>query len=124
MRAFYSAERSRLCPKCGDESLRNHAYCRACKNQWARQYIKNLPEAERIKIDARAKLNFQVKRGLITKQPCEICDSTNVQAHHEDYTRPYDVHWLCVSCHSTFHRQEHLFQKAGADKQLKFDFAI
>jgi hypothetical protein len=27
-------------------------------------------------------------------------------AHHLDYTRPYDVEWLCPGCHMRKHRDE------------------
>ncbi len=38
-------------------------------------------------------------------QPCEICgDTTNIHAHHPDYSKPLDVRWLC----SAHHRQLHV----------------
>jgi len=41
-----------------------------------------------------------IKRGDISKEPCEVCGSTkNVQAHHDDYTCPLDVNWLCPKHH-------------------------
>ena len=38
---------------------------------------------------------------------CSSCGATNVklQAHHEDYTKPLDVRWLCTACHGWEHRR-------------------
>lgn len=32
-----------------------------------------------------------------------VCGSRNAQAHHDDYSRPLDVTWLCPSCHAAEH---------------------
>ena len=38
-------------------------------------------------------------------QPCVECGSTvNVVAHHNDYSKPLDVVWMCWSCHLQHHR--------------------
>lgn len=44
---------------------------------------------------------FAVKAQELIPQPCEICGSSSqfTQAHHQDYSKPYDVNWLCPSCH-------------------------
>ena len=47
-----------------------------------------------------------LRDGKITRQPCQVCKSTRrVQAHHHDYFRPLDVHWLCFVCHRREHGQ-------------------
>lgn len=49
---------------------------------------------------ARAILNVNVRRGKITRGPCEKCGKTEgVQGHHADYSKPLDVRWLCRTCY-------------------------
>lgn len=44
-----------------------------------------------------------IRDGKLFKKPCKKCGEVKVQAHHEDYNKPLDVIWLCVSCHSAHH---------------------
>ncbi len=48
---------------------------------------------------ARAILN-----GRLVRQPCRKCSDPNTHAHHADYDKPYQVDWLCASCHSSEHK--------------------
>lgn len=48
------------------------------------------------------KVRYAIKVGRLVPQPCEICSSTDLRAviaHHQDYSKPFDVNWLCRSCH-------------------------
>jgi hypothetical protein len=37
---------------------------------------------------------------------CSVCKSTyKVEGHHDDYTKPLEVRWLCESCHKQWHRE-------------------
>lgn len=56
-----------------------------------------------IKHRVRALTRGYIKYGRLIKGPCEVCGTTeNVEAHHDDYTKPMDVRWLC-----RFHHCEH-----------------
>lgn len=45
-----------------------------------------------------------LKKGELEKLPCEICGVERVDAHHNDYSKPLEVRWLCPVHHSAEHR--------------------
>ena len=40
-----------------------------------------------------------LRRGILKKQPCEKCLSKKVEMHHDDYSKPLEVRWLCQKHH-------------------------
>ena len=45
-----------------------------------------------------------IKAGRLLIEPCAVCRATeSVQGHHEDYTKPLRVLWLCASHHTKIH---------------------
>lgn len=51
--------------------------------------------------------------GNLVKQPCESCGAISAQAHHDDYSRPLDVRWLCSLCHADHHKVIRSSQSIG-----------
>jgi len=58
-----------------------------------------------IKESARRMVGRAIKKGILIKQICEVCGNDNVDAHHEDYTQPLKVMWLCKLHHMRLHAE-------------------
>lgn len=52
---------------------------------------------------ARRLLRSAIERGDITRAPCEQCGSTPAHGHHDDYSKPLAVRWLCRKHHDEHH---------------------
>lgn len=110
--------------------------CRAAKNRWSERNRDKMREYQRAwkrrnkervrasnresrrrnaaKHNARSMIEWYVQKGLVLKMPCEVCGSTDgIQAHHDDYSKPLDVNWLCLRHHQERHG---VFVDAWKDK--------
>jgi len=93
------------------KSVRSNPKCREREKRHSKKYCNTYPEKTLAKqIVARA-----IKSGaLVRPSTCPNCGDfsvgqdgrTLIHAHHDDYTKPMDVRWLCVMCHSKEHRAE------------------
>ncbi len=124
---------TRPCRKCGAAwhfsatQIKNHrGWCGPCKAAYAREWRKTnvnqrareIRKAHERKLDpekhakskARSLARKAIKMGRLVRRPCEVCDVTPAEAHHDDYTKPLDVRWLCPH----HHRQHHLAEAARA----------
>lgn len=72
-----------------------------------RAYWRTRKEKDPQKIHARSVLNSAVRHGKIQRPDCcERCGRIGmVYGHHEDYSKPLDVVWLCSDCHGEQHRK-------------------
>ena len=57
------------------------------------------------KVAAINKLNNAMRYHKIEKQPCEVCGDPNTHAHHNDYSKPLEVRWLCPRHHAQVHKR-------------------
>lgn len=73
----------------------------------AKAYVKYRYHSDpeyRAKVIVRRKAALAARKGKIKKSPCEVCGSLVVEAHHDDYSKPLDVRWLCRTHHMRLHR--------------------
>ena len=104
----------------------NAKLCQPCESAQAREYRKNNPkvrERERRrdqerwkdpefvkKARARDATRYAIRTGRLKRQPCGVCGA-KAEVHHDDYSKPLDVRWLCQH----HPRQHHL--EADARKE-------
>lgn len=51
----------------------------------------------------RALTYVAIREGRLVPEPCLVCDSLDVQAHHFDYYQPLEVLWVCRTHHQMIH---------------------
>jgi len=57
------------------------------------------------------------KASKLKPQPCEICGTLeNIEKHHEDYSQPLKVRWLCAIHHLDIHK---IFRQMSRKKTLE-----
>jgi hypothetical protein len=59
---------------------------------------------------AKTKVRLAVAKGILVKPTvCEECEkdtpSRHLHGHHDDYSKPLEVRWLCKACHARHHRR-------------------
>jgi hypothetical protein len=77
-----------------------------------------LTEEQRFKSNARAYANVYQGRGKLTPEPCESCGSEEAEKHHEDYSQPLEVRWLCRPCHLAEHRADNHVEHTGRNADV------
>jgi len=114
------------CRSCSSEGNKKHhkqTYETNCKNpEWIekrRSYpVSHVPTKEysrkaaakyrlinRDKVKARLLTDYEIRAGRITRMPCEVCGDNITEAHHDDYSKPLDIRWLCKKHHAEHHRK-------------------
>jgi hypothetical protein len=76
------------------------SHCKECERLEARERYRANPQASK----ARTAVARALRAGTLRKGVCEVCGATKVDAHHENYDRPLEVHWLCRRHHLLFDR--------------------
>lgn len=68
-----------------------------------RLYQKRSREKDPLKYKAVTAVGNAVRDGRLIKLPCEDCGEIKSQAHHDDYSKPLEVRWLCRRHHLEIH---------------------
>lgn len=104
------------CKECTKTDVRQHRK----ENESVREYDRNrpnkkerqsLPKLQKYRAEnpekykAHLAVSNALKTGrLVKSSSCEDCGKSGmIHGHHDDYTKPLEVRWLCVRCHSLFH---------------------
>lgn len=94
----------KLC-KCGKPRRATYArLCRDCHNEYMRDNRTRWEKANPVKQRARWYLRTYIKRGKVKRLPCKHCGDLKSEAHHNDYSKPLDVVFLCRGCHVMTHK--------------------
>ena len=65
------------------------------------EWRKSNPE----KVKAYNRIQIARRNGHVRQKPCEECGNPDSYAHHDDYTKPLDVRWLCRIHHHVADRR-------------------
>jgi hypothetical protein len=119
---FHKSKRSQdgrgcVCDKCSQAKSREYRdknrerlreYDRVRSQTKARKADKNVTsqrwqKKNTLKTIAHRIVNEAIRKGSLIRQPCCVCHNTESHAHHEDYSKPLDIIWLCATHHSKLH---------------------
>lgn len=67
------------------------------------------------KLRCHQKLRYAVQNGYVLKSTiCQFCGATDtpIEGHHQDYSKPLEVMWLCDPCHKRLHVQQRRTERA------------
>lgn len=95
-RRYYDENRDKLLAKA---KLRYASYREHRKISDKRWKTKN-----KYKIQAHSKLRTALLANRVNKKSCEVCGEVKVHAHHDDYSKPLNVKWLCSKHHGELHK--------------------
>lgn len=65
------------------------------------KYKSRYPE----KIKAKSSVQNAIKTGRLKRKRCEKCRKSPAEAHHDDYSKPLHVRWLCKKHHVEHHKK-------------------
>jgi len=95
------------------ERRNDPAYRAIVRKAGQRFDAKQGPDSDwRIRHRATAKVAYALRMGRLERGPCERCgaihgiDGVEIEGHHDDYSKPLEVRWLCkMPCHIDHHRE-------------------
>ena len=106
------------CPCGAERGAGQRQYCTECQRVYQQKWrdSKRLPPEQLAEVKAKrweeAKFKRAARRftetciriGVLVKQPCEVCGTEeSVESHHDDYSKPMEIRWLCTKHHHEHH---------------------
>ena len=109
-----------ICKSCVKLRVRKHRFSHDHVREYDKRRYQDDPKRKR-KMSENAKLwriknpdgyrahylvSNAIRDGRLKKMPCEICGDPKGHAHHEDYSKPLEVSWLCPTHHQRHHHAD------------------
>lgn len=86
------------------------------KNKNAKKYN----EKNKLKKSAHSKVQCAIETGKLIKEKCKVCGNEKTHGHHEDYSKPLEVIWLCHKHHMEIHKKKREMERRN-DQQSNTD---
>jgi hypothetical protein len=80
-----------------------HSKYRAARLEHFRDKAKRYYLDHRLESSVRMRCSHAIRSGKMARGSCEVCGVPNADAHHDDYSKPFSVRWLCRSHHIEWH---------------------
>lgn len=92
------------------------------RNQRSQKWDNENPEKRRV----HDRTMYAVKTGkLIRPDSCSKCfKKCKPHAHHEDYSKAFDVIWLCSTCHFFLHHESKHYRERLSEKTAEADTKV
>jgi len=102
VKRYYSTTNGRHVKHLYDTSPKKKEYSRIYRQTMGGVAARKREQARISKL--KLHIVYSAVRRKLKKQPCVICgEHQRVHAHHENYSRPLEVVWLCQSHHAERH---------------------
>ncbi len=98
---------AKFCVKCGKPCDRKGIICVACIRLARPKPGQPVLRTKHQQALARARVRYALHMRRLERFPCEICDESDSDAHHPDYSKPLEVVWLCRKHHLALHKKNH-----------------
>ena len=124
---------SDICVKCGSKKTAyvyphgTFRICLPCQRIYARARAAKLAASGvkghsgrsiAAKQKAQNAVQNAVKYGKLIRLPCSVCGDQKSEGHHEDYSKPLEVVWLCRTHHAARHIEINDAKRASASAQI------
>ena len=74
-------------------------YCQELEIKWQKKR-----EHQKKQVRAIRKIREKIKAGKMIRESCIICGLSKTEGHHDDYDKPLEVEWLCMTHHRALHK--------------------
>lgn len=102
-RLHYLKNREYTCRKTSEYKKQDPEKWRKYINKKARE-LRVTDVKTKIRTKAVNTLTYAKTKGEVAPEPCVYCGNKKSEAHHNDYTKPLEVQWMCRKHHQAWHR--------------------